>query len=168
MGAKLAAERDIGDEALRVFLGWITAVGIVGLGLAFVGRLRHAAIATVAFTAVLWTAYGLGLAPALDASSSAKGLMTRVGDHLGPEAELGMIAWREQNLLQADRPVVDFGFKQPWQAQWNEAATWLAAAPNAAGSSYSRKPPAPAWIRAVSSRPGGRTGATGCWCPAPR
>lgn len=126
---KLAAEREIGHEALRLLLVWLTATGVVGLGLAVTARLQYAALATVAFTAVLWTSYGVGLAPALDASSSARALMTRVGDRLGPTAELGMIAWREQNLLQADRPVVEFGFKQPWQAQWNEAATWLAAAP---------------------------------------
>jgi hypothetical protein len=32
-------------------------------------------------------------------------------------------------LLQADRAVVDFGFKQPWDAQWREATAWLAQAP---------------------------------------
>jgi hypothetical protein len=40
-----------------------------------------------------------------------------------------MVAWREQNLLQSDRPVVDFGFKRDWQAQWTEAGPWLAADP---------------------------------------
>jgi hypothetical protein len=36
-----------------------------------------------------------------------------------------MVAWREQNLLQSDRPTVDFGFKNPWQEQWAEAGAWL-------------------------------------------
>jgi hypothetical protein len=40
-----------------------------------------------------------------------------------------MVAWREQNLLQSDRPTIDFGFKQPWDAQWNEAGKWLSSDP---------------------------------------
>lgn len=46
------------------------------------------------------------------------------------DAELGMLAWREQNLLQADRPVTDFGFKASWQDQWAKAGPWLAQAPH--------------------------------------
>ena len=55
--------------------------------------------------------------------------MQRVGQRIGPDAELGMLAWREQNLLQADRPVTDFGFKASWQQQWAKAGPWLAQAP---------------------------------------
>ena len=77
----------------------------------------------------MWLVYGTGLTPALDADSSSRGLMQRVGQRIGPDAQLGMVAWREQNLLQADRPVTDFGFKQTWESQWAEAGPWLAADP---------------------------------------
>ena len=40
-----------------------------------------------------------------------------------------MVAWREQNLLQADRPVTEFGFKADWATQWAKAGPWLAQAP---------------------------------------
>ena len=40
-----------------------------------------------------------------------------------------MIAWREQNLLQSDRPATDFGFKASWQEQWAAAAHWVAEDP---------------------------------------
>lgn len=50
---------------------------------------------------------------------------------LAAQAELGLLAWREQNLLQADRKVREFGFKRPWDLQWREAGRWLAAAPQA-------------------------------------
>ena len=40
-----------------------------------------------------------------------------------------MLGWREQHLLQADRPVTDFGFKQPWVDQWQHAHAWLLEAP---------------------------------------
>ncbi|RBD05468.1 hypothetical protein BRM70_02935, partial [Xanthomonas oryzae pv. oryzae] len=57
-------------------------------------------------------------------------LMQRVGQRIGPDAELGMLAWREQNLLQADRPVTDFGFKASWEEQWTKAGPWLAQSPH--------------------------------------
>ncbi|MEE7561285.1 hypothetical protein HH299_17510, partial [Xanthomonas sp. Kuri4-2] len=85
--------------------------------------------AVVAATALLWGVHGVGLMPALDPYGSASGLMQRVGARIGPDAELGMLAWREQNRLQADRAVTDFGFKVPWQQQWAEAGPWLAQAP---------------------------------------
>jgi len=126
---RLAGQRAIPEPAIRTFLGWLLALGIGGLMLAAICRARRSAIAVVLFTVLLWAVYGLGLTPALDANSSARGLMQAVGKRIGADAELGMIAWREQNLLQADRPVVDFGFKQPWDAQWREATAWLAQAP---------------------------------------
>jgi len=36
--------------------------------------------------------------------------MQRTGELIGPGAELGLVAWKEQNLLMADRPAADFGF----------------------------------------------------------
>jgi hypothetical protein len=93
------------------------------------GRLRHSALAVALFTGVMWMIYGFGVAPALDASSSGRALMQSIEARLGPEAELGMLAWREQQLLQAGRPVIEFGFKQPWHLQWHEAQGWLSAAP---------------------------------------
>ncbi|ANB18752.1 ArnT family glycosyltransferase [Dokdonella koreensis] len=125
----LAAQRGIASDALRRFLLGLLALGLAGLALAAWSRLRRGGTALAVFTAVLWTTYGLALAPALDATASTRGLMARVGTRIGPAAELGMVAWREQNLLQADRPVTEFGFKQPWHLQWQEAAAWGAAAP---------------------------------------
>ena len=79
---------------------------------------------------MLFRSYGWGLMPALDPYSSASALMQRVGERIGPGAELGAVAWREQNLLQADRPMTDFGFKRPWDQQWQQAGPWLAQAPH--------------------------------------
>lgn len=129
---RLAEQRAIGEQTLRIFVLWLLAFGVLAsvlsLTVAWLGR-RGVGAALVLATAGLWTVYGMGLAPALDADSSASGLMRRVGARIGPEAELGMVAWREQNLLQADRRSVDFGFKRAWHAQWAEAGPWLAADP---------------------------------------
>lgn len=126
---RLAEQRGISLQTLNVFVLWLLAFGLVALGLLLWARLRRVGAALVLATAALWTVYGLGLAPAIDADSSARELMQRVGARIGPDAELGMVAWREQNLLQSDRPTVDFGFKRAWHEQWAEAAPWVLADP---------------------------------------
>ena len=105
---------------------------VLGAGLCMIAawtRQRRAALGVVLATALLWSVYGLIFAPALDRYSSAAGIMQRVAERIGPHAELGMLAWREQNLLQADRPVTEFGFKADWATQWAQAGPWLAQAP---------------------------------------
>ena len=126
---RLADQRGISDDTMQVFLFWLLGFGVAVFAILSCARLRHVGSALVLATAALWLVYGMGLAPALDADSSSRGLMQRVGQRIGPDAQLGMVAWREQNLLQADRPVTDFGFKQSWEAQWAEAGPWLAADP---------------------------------------
>ena len=126
---RLADQRGISDDTMQVFLFWLLGFGVAVFAILSWARLRHVGSALVLATAALWLVYGMGLAPALDADSSSRGVMQRVGQRIGPDAQLGMVAWREQNLLQADRPVTDFGFKQSWEAQWAEAGPWLAADP---------------------------------------
>ncbi|MHB8680107.1 MAG: dolichyl-phosphate-mannose--protein mannosyltransferase, partial [Rudaea sp.] len=83
---------------------------------------------TVVLTA-FWACLGFGVQPALNDASSARGLMRAVGAHLGAQGELGLVAWKEQNLLMADRPATDFGFSRPWREQLSAAIRWLVAAP---------------------------------------
>ena len=40
-------------------------------------------------------------------------------------AEIGLVAWKEQNLLQAQGPVVEFGFRRPVDAQLRAGIAWL-------------------------------------------
>lgn len=126
---RIGAARQLDADALQRLLQWLLAVGIAGMVLAAWARLRRPGALLVAFTACTWIAYGIGLAPALDDSSSGRALMDTVGTRIGPRAELGLLAWREQHLLQADRPVVEFGFRRRWHLQWADAVPWLAGAP---------------------------------------
>ena len=73
--------------------------------------------------------YGVGLMPALDPYSSASAVMGKARARIGADAELGMVAWREQNLLQTSPQATDFGFKRPIAEQWERAAQWVAADP---------------------------------------
>ena len=77
----------------------------------------------------LWLIVGFWAYPVLNDSSSAAGVMRRAGAIIGPQAELGLVAWKEQNLLQADRPARDFGFNQTWDRQLTAALRWQAQAP---------------------------------------
>ncbi len=113
------------DLAMAVHLGrWLLGFAVVALVAMAVAR-RHVAVALVAVTAALWTTYGMGFMSALSPDSSAQALMRRVGQRIGPDAQLAMLGWREQHLLQADRPATDFGFKRPWVEQWQHAHAWL-------------------------------------------
>jgi 4-amino-4-deoxy-L-arabinose transferase-like glycosyltransferase len=122
---RLASQRDIDTTTLQTFLHWMLAFGLSSMAIILWTRRRRVGVALVVVTALLWITYGMGLAPTLDADSSARKLMQRVSQRIGPQAQLGMVAWREQNLLQSDRPTVDFGFKRSWQDQWNAAGPWL-------------------------------------------
>jgi hypothetical protein len=43
----------------------------------------------------------------------------------GPDTSIGLVQWKEQNLLQAVGPTVEFGFKQPATEQLRRAVAWL-------------------------------------------
>lgn len=81
----------------------------------------------VAFAAIWILGFGWWGYPLLDDANSARGIMQRAGQIIGPEAELGLVGWREQNLLQADRKVVEFGFRRPVNEQLRLGIAWLAA-----------------------------------------
>ena len=92
-------------------------------------RLRGAAWAVCGGMAALWLGWSVGIAPRLNDSSSAAGLMAKVRAQLGPADEVGLVAWKEQNLLMLDRPAKDFGFTQPWTRQYADAVAWQATDP---------------------------------------
>ena len=105
------------------------ATGAVGVGgLLWYGR-RRAQAALVAMLATLWVLYSLVGAPLLNDGSSSRGLMREVAAAIGPDAELGLVGWREQQLLMADRPAADFGFKRDPKLQFADALAWQRQAP---------------------------------------
>ena len=108
---------------------FFTAVGAWGLAcLAWTGR-RRAIAGLLAMLAGTWVLFGLVGAPAWNDSASSRGLMVEAGAAIGPSAELGLVGWREQQLLMADRPAFTFGFAVPFASQLQRALAWQAAAP---------------------------------------
>jgi hypothetical protein len=69
--------------------------------------------------------------PAMNAVRSGKAFIERVEQAADPNAPLGFVAFKEQYLLQAGRPVVHFGHAR-WregQQETMDAARWLAESP---------------------------------------
>lgn len=113
------------DAHVAKGLAWMfIAIGGCGLGNALWFGRRRAPAALVATLVVLWVLYSLIGAPLLNDGSSSRGLMRKVGAAIGPDAELGLVGWREQQLLMADRPAVDFGFKRAPALQFADAVRW--------------------------------------------
>jgi 4-amino-4-deoxy-L-arabinose transferase-like glycosyltransferase len=125
--SRFAAER--GFEAGSASIAWLLlAMGAWTLGSALWFRRRPVPMLLSAL-AGLWLAYGLIAYPLLNPSSSARGLMDNVGRRIGPGTELGLVAWKEQNLLMADRPAKTWGFVLPPHQQLAAAMPWLRADP---------------------------------------
>lgn len=126
--ARLALERGFTGDGHAVW--WLlTVIGAVQLALLAACRMRHAVWAVGAAMAALWLGFGLAAYPMLNASSSAAGLMAQVRAHLRPGDALGLVAWKEQNLLMLRQPATDFGFSQPWPTQFAAAVRWQRQAP---------------------------------------
>ena len=126
---RLMGQRGVGTHVTAA-LGWAgIAMGSWGvIGLLACGR-RRFHLASASMLAGVWVTYGLIGYPLLNDSSSARGLMQQVGQRIGPDAELGLVAWKEQNLLMADRPAATFGFKRRWYRQLHDARLWQAQQP---------------------------------------
>ncbi len=120
--AKFMEGRDPGiAQGLALMFSAIGGVGLAAL--LWCGR-RRVQMALVVFLTTLWVLYSLVGAPLLNDGSSSRGLMQRVGGAIGPDAQLGLVGWREQQLLMADREAATFGFKRDAAAQFVDALAW--------------------------------------------
>ncbi len=112
-------------------LWWMgISMGTVLLLAALLLRPRRGVQALLAGMAGFWIIWGVWASLLLNDSNSALGVMRRAGAIAGPGAEIGLVAWKEQNLLMADRPVSTFGFKRAWPQQYAAAVRWQAEAPD--------------------------------------
>jgi hypothetical protein len=111
-------------------LGWtLLAMGVWGAGGLLLAGRRWPVRVLASLLALIWIVQGLLINPLLSDSSSGRGLMREVGQRIGPGAELGLVAWKEQNLLMTDRAAITFGFKRPWEQQLQAAVVWQAQYP---------------------------------------
>ena len=115
-----------GADALgRVLL----ALGAWGIAMLLLFGARRGVPALLGTLTGLWLLIGLAAQPLLNDASSARGVMQRAAAHLLPDDELALVAWKEQNLLMADRPARTFGFTRDVGAQFADALAWQREAP---------------------------------------
>jgi 4-amino-4-deoxy-L-arabinose transferase-like glycosyltransferase len=107
----------------------IAVLAVLAWVLAALGAKLRGAAALALLIVGCWQIFGWWATPLLNPARSGADLMARVRQALPPGAELGLVAWKEQLLLQAGRPVVHFGFRRAPAAELRDAAAWLAAAP---------------------------------------
>jgi hypothetical protein len=118
------------EQSLDPQIWWLfLTIGVAGLLIVALTRLRRAPLGWVALATVLWSVYGLWGYPLLNADRSALGVMEKARAIAGADETIGLVAWKEQNLLMAQGPVAEFGFLKPWPEQFSAAATWLRAEP---------------------------------------
>lgn len=125
---RLVAERGLGPEARWLWL-MLAGVGIAALLAALAWRVHGANKACALLLVLLWSGYGFVVHPVLDDESSARELMQRARALAGPDTTLGLVDWKEQNLLQAVGPVAEFGYRVPPARQLQLAQAWLASDP---------------------------------------
>jgi 4-amino-4-deoxy-L-arabinose transferase-like glycosyltransferase len=118
------------EQSLAPQIWWLLlSVGLGGLLVVALTRVRRAPLGWLAFTTVLWTLYGLWGYPMLNGDRSSRDVMLHARRIAGADANIGLLAWKEQNLLMAQGPVTEFGFLKPWPQQYTDAVAWLQAAP---------------------------------------
>jgi 4-amino-4-deoxy-L-arabinose transferase-like glycosyltransferase len=111
------------------------APGLLVLGLALSGIVwllrKRALFEQLALASVLtWLFVSLWLWPILNPHRTPRAIMQELERRLAPEAEVGMLEFKEQFLLFADRPVVHFSYLAPLPRQeWN-AWSWMRADPS--------------------------------------
>ncbi len=126
---ELLARRELSVGSMQLIAWAVLGIGLWGVFALLRWGRQWPAPVLASVLALIWVVQGLVLNPLISDSSSGRGLMRAVNHRLGPDAELGMVAWKEQNLLMAGRPVEIFGFVRPWEQQMQMAAAWQRQAP---------------------------------------
>ena len=122
------------DRGLRI--GTVRWIGACLLSVAAIGAYSYAKLAkNAAHLPVIililsgWILASLVFFPVINDASSSRQVMEAVGRHIGPADQLGLVGWKEQNLLMADRPTATFGFVVPWDVQLQRGIAWQAQRP---------------------------------------
>jgi 4-amino-4-deoxy-L-arabinose transferase-like glycosyltransferase len=135
--AVVAMPGKIEDEGLVIEAIPLVAAGLgaIALAAATASIMPGRRIIPMFWTALamIWLCAGWIVMPNLDDDRSSSSFMADVTGHLRPGEELGILAWREQFVLQAGRPVTTFGYgRSDMEREGRDGAAWLVARPGRA------------------------------------
>ncbi|HNV84981.1 MAG TPA: glycosyltransferase family 39 protein [Arenimonas sp.] len=85
--------------------------------------------ACLVFFVLLWSGYSFVAYPVLDGANSSKDVMLRARELAGTKTIIGLVDWKEQNLLQAKGETTDFGFLESPATQLQKGVDWLKVSP---------------------------------------
>lgn len=126
---RIAASYELAEHGRTLW--WLAvATGVALLLVAIAARPRRGIIALLAGVVVAQGVWTLGTYPLLNGNQSTADIMQRADQRIGANGELALISWREEIMLRALRPPVEFGFLTPLQTQWQRARRWQNAAPD--------------------------------------
>lgn len=110
---------------------WWCAIGVGSLFLLAAAwfRPKRGVLALLVGLAAAWVGWCGATYPLLNDNQSARDVMRRANGQIGADGELALVQWREELLLQAQRPVREFGFSRPPAQQMRDALAWQALAP---------------------------------------
>ncbi len=126
--ARLAERYDV------VSVAPLVAIALAGAVLLALLRPRRGFAAWAGLLALVVVVQGLWINPMMNGARSARNLADAVERSLAPGTELGLVAYREQYLLQLRRPTTNFGHRRGFDPDQEDrdAALWLNAAPDRA------------------------------------
>lgn len=124
---KFIAER--GTATLDSLWWMLIVIGSAGLLATAFFRHHKPLRSCVIFFTLLWAGYSFIAYPVLDGANSSRDIMLKAREIAGPDVTIGLVDWKEQNLLQARGPTTDFGFLQPATNQLGLAADWIKSDP---------------------------------------
>ncbi len=124
----------LGEELLKNYLldPWplLAVTGITGLVIVAFTMRRNPLVGLVAFFCCSWLLYGWWGYQLLNPVRSAAPFMAAIHERLGPMAELGLVDWKEQLVLEAKSPVKTFGFSLSSLKEAQLAIQWATLSEN--------------------------------------
>ncbi len=118
-----------GASQLDALWWMLIAVGSISLIASLFFRHKKPLHSCLVFFVLVWSGYSFVVYPVLDGASSSKDLMLRARELAGAEATIGLVDWKEQNLLQAQGATTDFGFLESPTTQLQKGVAWLKVSP---------------------------------------
>jgi 4-amino-4-deoxy-L-arabinose transferase-like glycosyltransferase len=116
-------------ETVRSLSWVIVATGVVALALVVTLKARRAPAGFAAVTVTMWLSLSFLVYPRVDAVRSGRAIIRTAGALLEAGESLGLAGWKEQFLLQWNRPAVHFGYRRNDGEEAHDAAAWLSQEP---------------------------------------